>query len=431
MNIKKEALTGDLMKDELGSTGLVVYGETIDEEFLDKLKGDEGKKYYTQMRDNDAVVSAIMFVIETLVRGVNFEIEPYDQTNESLKRAEFVQQCLHDLNIPLKEVIAEILSFLVYGFDIHEIVYKKRGGYSRDPRINSKHSDGGYGWRKLAPRKQTTLTGWNFDEYGEVGGVYQSASPTYIKILIPAERYLHFKTTGAGGNPEGKSMLRGAWWAWYTKQKLEIIEGIGAERDLAGLPVMYVPPQLLVSNPSESDATLLVAIKNILKNIRRDTQEGLVVPQSYNEQGKKEYEFSLVSSAGSRQFDTNTIINRKKQEIAITTLCDFILIGHEAVGSFALVSSKTHLFATALGAFLDLITDVFNGTGIPRLLRLNNMPVEDAPKMVHGDIETPDLPELGAFIASLASAGMELFPDDKVEAYLRRSAGLPQKEVVE
>src|SRR5205823_5722858 len=101
---------------------------------------------------------------------------------------------------------------------------------------------------------------------------------------------------------------------------------------------------------------------------------------------------------------------------------DFILLGHENVGSFALSSDKTDLFAVALGTYLDVIEDTFNRYAVPRLFELNNMNLENLPEVKHGDIEQPDLAELGAYIAALVQAGAPLFPDTDLEKYLREVA---------
>ena len=55
------------------------------------------------------------------------------------------------------------LSFLTYGWSAHEIVYKRRAGKSKDPRLNSKYSDGPIGWRK-PDRAQETLWEWVYDD---------------------------------------------------------------------------------------------------------------------------------------------------------------------------------------------------------------------------------------------------------------------------
>jgi hypothetical protein len=60
----------------------------------------------------------------------------------------------------------------------------------------------------------------------------------------------------------------------------------------------------------------------------------------------------------------------------MTMLADFVLMGHENVGSFALSSDKTALFAVALGGWLDGIRDIFNLHAIPRLVAINGWPTD-------------------------------------------------------
>ena len=111
----------------------------------------------------------------------------------------------------------------------------------------------------------------------------------------------------------------------------------------------------------------------------------------------------------------------------MTVLADFILMGHEKVGSFSLSDNKTDLFSIALKAWLDEIKSTFNQFAFPRIYKLNGMPIDNMPTLEYGDIETPDLKVLGEFITKLSAAGAELFPDDQMENYLRGAANLPLK----
>lgn len=111
----------------------------------------------------------------------------------------------------------------------------------------------------------------------------------------------------------------------------------------------------------------------------------------------------------------------------MTVLADFILLGHEGVGSYALSSDKTNLFSVALGTFLDLIAEVFNRFAIPRLLKINGINSENPPLLKHGDIENPDLGVISTFMGALTSAGMPLFPDPKMQQWARQIAGMPEQ----
>lgn len=121
------------------------------------------------------------------------------------------------------------------------------------------------------------------------------------------------------------------------------------------------------------------------------------------------YELELLSSGGTRQFDTNAIINRYDTRIAMTVLADFIFLGHQQTGSWALSSDKTELFALATGAFLDIICETFNRQGIPALIDINGQHfagITEYPKMTHGDIEDADITKVSAFIKDMTGIGV-------------------------
>lgn len=413
---------------ELGLTGLERFGGWVYEEFLPELQGQRAVQVYQEMSSNDPVIGAVLHAIEMLIRQVEWRVEPGGRSLEDMQAAHFLETCLEDMETTWEETIAEILSMLVYGWSYHEILYKVRHGQSRDPVYNSRYSDGRIGWRGFPIRAQSSLWEWQFDENGRILGMVQMAPPDYKLRVIPMEKALLFRTTSHKNNPEGRSVLRSAFRPWYFKKHIETIEGIGIERDLAGLPIAWVPPELLSPNASPEDRQVLESIKRIVTNVRRDEQEGIVFPLVYDENGNKVFDFGLLSTGGTRQFNTDAVIARYDQRIAMTVLADFILLGHEQVGSFSLASSKTHLFSVALGTWLNVIAAQFNRIAIPRLFALNSFRLEKLPKLVPGDIEVPNLTELGDYITKLAGAGMDLFPDDKLEEYLRKVANLPKPE---
>jgi len=117
----------------------------------------------------------------------------------------------------------------------------------------------------------------------------------------------------------------------------------------------------------------------------------------------------------------------------MTVLADFIMLGHQKVGSFALSSDKTELFSVAIGSFLDVICETFNNQGIPSLIDVNGSYFEgitDYPKLTHGDIEDVDITKLAAFIKDLTGVGV-LVPDEDLEDYVREAAHLPERALSE
>ncbi len=411
---------------EIGATGLKRFSGFIYEEFLPQLTGWKGVAVYKEMGDNDPTVGAVLFAIKMLCRKVDWRTTPASKEPFDQEAADFLKTVMDDMSQTWIDTIDEILEMLKYGYNLNEIVYKRRCGDSLDPSMRSKFSDGRIGWRKLSTRSQDTIYRWQFDDHGGIQGVEQLAPPHYYHVTIPVEKFLLFRTTVNKNNPEGRSILRNAYRPWFLKKNIENIEGIGIERDLAGLPVALVPPEILSSGASPQMKQILGNIKEIVTNIRRDEQEGIVFPLAYDQNGKPMYELKLLSTGGQRQFDTDKIINRYDKRIAMCALADFILMGQEAVGSFALASSKTEIFATAISAYLDIIADVFNRFAIPRLFELNDFQISDYPKIEHGDLESVDLKELGDYIQKLSGAGAPLFPNLELEKYLMKVAGLPE-----
>ena len=416
---------------EIGRIGQYRYGPAgsgsiFFEEFLPELRGIKGVQAYTEMADNDATIGAILYAIEMLERNVEFHVEPGGDTAKDKEAAEFVESCMDDMERTWADTLSEISSFQTYGWSWHEIVYKRRIGKTSSPITNSKYDDGLIGWRKLPIRAQDTLYGWEYkDDTDDLIGMTQMPAPKFDRITIPIEKSLHFRTRSRKDNPEGRSILRTAYRAYYFKKRLEEIEGYGMERDLAGFPVLYGPEGMDLWNTEDPEmADALARAEYIVSSIRRDAREGLVLPG-----GENGWKLELVSSGSRRQFDTNAIIDRYDKRIATSVLADFVLMGQQQVGSFALADSKTRIFALAVGTYLDVICEVFNNQAIPRLIDLNGdhfKGITDYPKMKHGDIDERDLQQFATYIKEMVGVGV-LVPDEELEAEIRRIGRLPEK----
>jgi hypothetical protein len=414
----RKASVPEIDFSEIGRSGLRQWGGYVYEEFLPDLYGPLAAKTYREMAENDATVGAVLFAIEMLLRQASWSVEPASQSPEDLEAAEFLESCMHDMSHTWTDTISEILTMLTYGWSYHEIVYKRRLGPNQDPSKNSKYNDGRIGWRKLPIRAQNTLLRWEFDETGGLQGMWQLAPPTYELRFIPIEKALLFRTKTNKGNPEGRSVLRSAYRAWYFKKRIEEIEGIGVERDLAGLPVLTPPEGVDIWNANDKEMVRLrQEAERMVRNVRRDEMEGVVKPFGW--------EFDLLRAPGSRQMDVNKIIERYDQRIAMSVLADFILLGSEQVGSYALAVSKSDIFMQALNAWLDMIAEVFNRYAIPRLFALNpDLPQENLPRLVHGGVDAPNLKELGQFLKDVTGVGL-ITPTPQLEQFLLKLARLP------
>ena len=409
---------------EIGLSGLKRFGGFVFEEFLPKLQGTRANAVYTEMQANDPVVKACLTAIVMLCRQADRRIE-YDPEDAAEREAgEFVESCFNDMSQSFEDTLAEILSMLGYGWSWHEVVYKRREG--RNGATPSQYDDGRIGWRKWGGRAQSSWWQWQFDDQGGIVGMQQRAAPDYQIRTLPITRSLLFRPSLYKNNPEGASLLRSAYRPWYFKKRIEEIEAIGIERDLAGLPVLYAPGEYLNPDAPDSYKAVGTRLKQIVQGIRRDEQEGVLLPDIRDDKGNRLLTLELLASGGKREFDTTAIITRYDQRIAMTMLADFVLLGHEKVGSFALADSKTDVFGLAVAGWLQSIEAVINQHAIPRLLEVNNLTPPVLPKFKFGDVESPDLATLGEFIAKLTASGMQFFPDPALENQIRRDLKFPE-----
>ena len=408
-----------MKKGEIGRIGQRRSGGihgTFFEEYIPELVGMRGVQTYREMRDNDDVINAIFFAIEMLIRQCEFNVEPASEADGDKEAAEFIESCMYDMESTWQDFLSEVLSFLTYGWSYHEIVYKRRLGGK-----TSKYDDGLIGWKKLPIRAQETLYEWRYKEgTDDLQGMVQIPPPDYEQVFIPLEKALHFRTRSRKDHPEGHSLLRGVYRSWYMKKRLQEIEGIGIERDLAGYPFIQPPEDEDIWDPDDEDMVKkLHMAEEMIQNVRRDELEGMVLPFGWT--------FQLLNSGSRRQFEVGSVIDRYDRRMATTFMADFLFLGQEGHGSFALSSDKTRLFALAVGTYLDIICDAFNRQAIKRLIDLNDghfKGMTDYPKMTHADIEEANIDKFANFIGTMVKSGV-ILPDKELDKYARKLANIP------
>lgn len=403
---------------EIGSTGLEQFSGYVSEDLNPKLRGTQGVREYRKMRDNDATVGAALFVIESLFRQIQFRVEPASEDPRAIFWQEFVDDCFEDMEHTFDEFISEVLSMLTYGWSYHEIVYKLR----KDRRI---------GIRKIPIRGQDTLLNWKIADHGDILGMYQLSPPRYVNTFLPTSKCVLFRTTALKNNPEGRSILRNAYNSYIKLTKIEDIEMTGIERDLVGYPVLQVPLAVMAVNATPEAKALREKLEKQISRIRRDEDEGCLIPTEVDQEGKPTgYKLGLLQGPSKRTFDTDPVIRRYQHNIARTMLAEFVMLGQDAAGSFALSENKTKMFSLAMGSFRDNILATINRVIIPRLMRLNGVSEEFWPHMTGGDIDTPSLTELSTYVVNLANAGV-IEPGPNMERRLLQVARLPEEEVVD
>ena len=416
--------------DVIGSTGLKQFSGIIDEEWMTRLRGRNATRLYREMIDNSSTIATALNAIKWLIRQVDWRIEPADESDAAAAEAEDTESALEDMSHTFSDMIDEALSMIWAGFSPFEITYKiRRGPDQADGSLRSKFNDGKWGWRKIEIRGQETLDRWVFDAEGGLDGMIQMV--TYGEqakgpVFIPIDKMLLFRIDRFKGNPEGKSILRPAVVPYWFTKRIQEFEAIGIERNLAGMPIMEVPAELLIANASPEAVATRQALERFITQVRMDERWGGLVPSETKPDGSPSgYKFKLMQSSGRKLVDTDVIIRRYRDDMLRLFMAQFLTLGSGTVGSFALASNQTDLFGTALGTIMDSISDVVNRFMIPRRQRLNNRPIELDPVLVHGDIEGPELEKVAAYISALSGAGA-ITPNPALERKLMEIGNLPQ-----
>jgi hypothetical protein len=416
---------------ELGRTGLKQYGGYVREEFLKDLQGPQGMKIYREMGDNSAVIGSSIGQIKLIGSRVKWYVKPFRESEdapakpEDIARAQFFTQCMGDMTHTWPSLVRSGLSMIQYGFAPHEIVLKVRQGEQSNPVKSSKYADGLIGWARLPLRSQDSLQKWVFGPNGDTLGLWQYVIGISPPTLIPMSKVLNFRPRSDKDNPEGVSVLRYVYFTYYFAKQMQVSEGIGIERAIAGMPVMGIPAECMASGASAELAAVYDGAKEIVQNIRHDQDDGVVLPMAYKD-GQPLYKFELLSANGSSLPDTSKIIERLERRISQAMGTDFMLLGHEGVGSYALGDSKTDSFELAVEGYLDLFAEPIQHQLFPLTMRLNGWPVERTPKLCHEPIEQRDLAKWGDFVNKMVS-GKVITADDDVEAEARKIACLPPR----
>jgi hypothetical protein len=386
--------------EEVGRTGLKAFSGIVQDEFLVELRGVSGYKKYDEMRRNSPVIAALLLAIEQSVRGVTWSYVSDQGDNDP--RLEFLQEAQDGLAHSWNDHIIEVLSMLPFGYSLFEVCFKREGG-----RLL---------WDKFGIRGQDTMIRWEFDEHGLPITFIQMAPPDYKWTPIPLAKCILYRTRVERNNPEGRSMLRGAYRSYYFSKNIEQSEAIGIERDLEGMPVILVPET--ASTEEDDPASDVNKAAKIVRNLRRDEQEGVVLPHGW--------ELTLLSATGSRAIDTEVVIKRYESRILMSALSQFLMLGQDKVGSMALSKDQSDFFTMAVNSIADIIADTFTKQAVVPLMKYNGMDT-DGVKLDHTKAGDIDLAQIADFLNKTMASNLFTWTGQD-EAWLRSVANLPEMD---
>lgn len=412
--------TGRKVFKELGISKAAEWslsGEELEQQT--ELQGMSGIQTWDNIR-KDHTGAAIIAGLTLPIYRSSWDVEPASNKAIDQQPAEFLHQCMHDMSHSWTAMIVDAATLFPFGWAWLEQIMKPRLGLKSGGRdaARSKYNDGRIGWRKIVLRPQTTIVSWKIDEHGGIQAVDQSIPKKPQPVTIPIQRSLLFRTTTEGNKPEGESVFRAAWRPWRQRRRLEIVEGMGLTRNLAGLLQVTLGPNATTRDEAGNQSDEAKAEK-LIQDAFEDRVMGFI--QS------KDLAVGLMDGPrGTNYTALGRAIIRKDTEMARASLAHFITLALQERGSYALAKDESDLFLMAVMAYLDSMVEVIQRFAVERLFRLNVFPgITELPQLYATAVYKPDIGELADAINNLAGATV-LTPDDTLEAYIRELAGFPE-----
>lgn len=360
---------------ELGRPGLPIFAGRLSLETNTRLRWPGAGKIYRQMLNDEPACAALWTAVRTLLRT---DIQVSEGSDP--RAGELVESCLGDMRESMATKLRQMASALFYGFDIHELIYKRR-------------ADGLVGWADWGLRRQDSFERWGMDDKGRVTTFIQRPAPTYKVIEIPLKKCIHLVADDSEGSPEGRGALRPIYRYWYMITQFELLAGIGLERG-TGFPVIERTdnPAVKLTPAQELD------IREQAEAIRQSEQAYIILPP-----GMK---FSFAAMPGVDAAAYLAFIQAYRTWMLSTALAEFIALGTGTTGSFALGQSKIDLFLRALTGLQDKICEAINQQAIPQLMRYNGWgDLEEFPQVSLPAVREYDLAALGSFAQTLEGIG--------------------------
>ena len=383
----------------------------IDDPLFTELRGPHADRTIQRML-SDPIIAGTVERTALYLRAPDWDVRPGGDAPIDKEWSDFVNDNLQNLATGFRSTIANMADAIAWGFSLHEILFEQDGNDIR--------------WADFSPREQRTVRSWYVEPgTGRLRSVVQLTDQG-LSAPIPAWKLLHFRTHPASGRPEGRSLVRNAFLPWTDKQELRRITKLGLRRDFTGVAKMEVPPQILSAGASAAELSARAMAESLVRDFERDEREGILIPSSVKADGTNSgWSFGLVQAAGRRQIDFDALFAMLNRDILVALLSEYILLGHESVGSFALASVKANLFGRAITAWLDMLTEILLHKNLPVLQAFNPRFAAAAPPIItHGDIDEIPIDVLGTFLQAVGAAGL-ITPDPEVEKALRRRADLP------
>lgn len=422
--------------ESLGSIGDVVdvSGYVVSNERNPELQGRAKFLRYSELLTNTTIIATGVRYFLLLLSSTEWTVEPAkDEDGEPLPGAtdvaDFIKDCLHDMETPWIRIVRRAAMYRFHGFSIQEWTAKPR-------------EDGRLGFLDIEPRPQSTIERWDLEK-GKVVGVTQQidyeTDRAAGEIYLPREKLVYVVDDSLHESPEGLGIFRHLVRPAERLRGYEELEELAFETDLRGIPIGRAPLTELreaVQSKQLTGAKALLArsaVDAFVRNKLRNKNKGLVLnSETYRNMDEaaspssvRKYDVELLRGEADGTAEVSAAIQRMNQEIARLLGIEHIMLGSDGTGSLALGQTKLSNFFLTITSTQNDLAEAFDRDVVRVLCRLNGIPKELWPKLAPEEIDMTDVEALGSLLADLANAGAPIEPGDPAINSIRSRVGLP------
>lgn len=373
---------------------------------------------YDRMRREDPQVISVLRAVTLPIRRAWWAV---DGTG---CRPEVVAQIAEDLGLPIKgdpgtDRALRVKDRFSWPNHLRLALLELTFGHSFFEQVYRIDDQGQARLRKLGWRPPRTISDIKVADDGGLLGIEQYRRTGSADPLIGVDRLVAYVSDQEGGAWQGMSLLRGAYKFWLLKDRLLRVQAQTIDRNGLGVPVytgIDAPEGISEEQWRELREQDLATGLELARGFRSGETAGAAIPHGAS--------LALKGVEGKLP-DAEPVIRYYDEQIARSVLAHFLNLGSET-GSWALGSTFADFFVLSLQTQADHIADVANQHIIEDLVDLNWGESEPAPRLVHEEIGSRS-PATAEAIYQLVSCGA-IRMDDRTEAHLRTTYGLPQAD---
>jgi len=405
MSTEPRQLTTKERLDRFGDAGTEYWGGFFQEEPNQLWRDDTRIDTIEEMRRGDGSIKAVLNAIKTPILATEYMIAPASDDPKDQEIADFVEENLFHMRRSFKEFLREALGYLDFGFYPFEKIWEMR--------------EGKVILADLEPRIPHSVHKWTINSGKELGitqfirndQVHDERSTSFLEI--PWNKLLVLTNDKEGDDYTGQSILRSAYIHYYIKNKIYKLQGISMERNGVGIPLGTYPE----GGIGQADKN---EFEKMLKNMRANQQQYMVV--------KEGYKVEILTPKSNAMGDMiKSSIDHHSRQIMLSVLAEFLNLGADSTGSFALSKDQSSFFLQHLEEKAVYMTEQINQQVIKEIVDLNFGEVTKYPKLKFASLGTVDFKEFAEVMQILVNSGFVSPAEEEVDEFVRKTMKLPAR----